>query len=102
MVAPTSDRRLGQGAALKVMREFTAISQFGKQRMCALGLLFRLILWSCCLLTGLPLQAQEGEGHATLDHPPQDQWLHEKFYSTWHIPDNPSASCCMVAITHDR
>jgi hypothetical protein len=27
--------------------------------MCALGLLFRLILWSCCLLAGLPLQAQE-------------------------------------------
>jgi hypothetical protein len=60
--------------------------------MCALGLLFRLILWSCCLLAGLPLQAQEGQ--ATLHHPPQDQWLHEKFYSTWHMPDNPSASCC--------
>jgi hypothetical protein len=38
MVAPTSNRRLGQGAAL-----------------------------------GLPLQAQEGEGHDTLHHPPQDQ-----------------------------
>jgi hypothetical protein len=67
MVAPTSNRRLGQGAAL-----------------------------------GLPLQAQEGEGHDTLHHPPQDQWLHEKCYSTWHLPDNPSDSCCMVAITHDR
>jgi hypothetical protein len=29
--------------------------------MCTLGLLFRIILWSCCLLVGLPLQAQEGE-----------------------------------------
>jgi len=62
--------------------------------MCALSLLFRLILWSCCLLAGLPLQAQEGQGQATLHHPPQDQWLHEKFYSTWHMPDNPAASCC--------
>jgi hypothetical protein len=59
-----------------------------------MGLLFRLILWICCLLAGLPLQAQEDEGRATLHHPPQDQWLHEKFYSTWHMPDNPSASCC--------
>jgi hypothetical protein len=41
--------------------------------MSALGLLFRLILWSCCLLARLPLQAQEGEGQATLHHPPQDQ-----------------------------
>ena len=62
--------------------------------MCTLGLLFRIILWGCCLLVGLPLQAQEGEGHATLHHPSQDQWLHEKFYSTWRMPDNPSASCC--------
>jgi hypothetical protein len=62
--------------------------------MCSLGLLFRFILWSCCLLASLPLQAQEGKGHATLHHPPQDQWLHEKFYSTWRMPDNPSASCC--------
>jgi hypothetical protein len=62
--------------------------------MCTLGLLFRIILWSCCLLVGLPLQAQEGEGHATLHHPSQDQWLHEKIYSTWQMPDNPLASCC--------
>jgi hypothetical protein len=30
-------------------------------------------------------------------HPPQDQFLHEKFYSTWHMPDNPSVSCCNEA-----
>jgi hypothetical protein len=62
--------------------------------MCTFGRLSRTILWSCCLLAGLPLQAQEGDGHATRHHPPQDKWLHEKFYSTWHMPDNPSASCC--------
>jgi len=25
---------------------------------------------------------------------PQDQALHEKFYSTWYMPDNPARSCC--------
>lgn len=27
-------------------------------------------------------------------HPPQDAPLHERFYSTWMMPDNPSVSCC--------
>jgi hypothetical protein len=27
-------------------------------------------------------------------HPPQDQAIHEKFYSTWHMPDRPDRSCC--------
>jgi hypothetical protein len=27
-------------------------------------------------------------------HPPQDQVLHEKFYSTWQMPDKPTLSCC--------
>ena len=27
-------------------------------------------------------------------HPPQDEALHEKFYSTWYMPDNSAASCC--------
>ena len=30
-------------------------------------------------------------------HPPQDEALHEKFYSTWYMPDNPSKSCCNKA-----
>jgi hypothetical protein len=30
-------------------------------------------------------------------HPPQDAELHEKFYSTWHMPDNPTRSCCNKA-----
>ena len=55
-----------------------------------------LIVWTClfCLLA-MPVQAQEAQGHAVLSHhPPQDQLLHEKFYSTWHMPDHPSARCC--------
>jgi hypothetical protein len=44
------------------------------------------------------VQAQE-TGHDAVHrrHPPQDQALHEKFYSTWHMPDNPSVSCCNSA-----
>jgi hypothetical protein len=27
-------------------------------------------------------------------HPPQDQAIHEWFYSTWMMPDNRTMSCC--------
>src|ERR1700726_4476629 len=27
-------------------------------------------------------------------HPPQDQTIHEQFYSTWMMPDNRNLSCC--------
>lgn len=27
-------------------------------------------------------------------HPSQDQAIHERFYSTWMMPDNRSVSCC--------
>jgi hypothetical protein len=30
-------------------------------------------------------------------HPPQDEALHEKFYSSWYMPDNPAKSCCNKA-----
>jgi hypothetical protein len=30
-------------------------------------------------------------------HPPEDAALHEKFYSTWYMPDNPVRSCCNSA-----
>ena len=30
-------------------------------------------------------------------HPPADMPLHEKFYSTWYMPDNPAKSCCNKA-----
>jgi hypothetical protein len=47
----------------------------------------------------MPVQAQDdGRGQTALHHhPPQDQLLHEKFYSTWHMPDHPSVSCCNEA-----
>jgi hypothetical protein len=30
-------------------------------------------------------------------HPPQDEALHEKFYSRWYMPDDPAKSCCNKA-----
>ena len=30
-------------------------------------------------------------------HPPQDEAIHERFYSTWFMPDNPARSCCNKA-----
>lgn len=60
---------------------------------------------SCKLLCSIVLlgsaatvQAQETrDGAVHRQHPVQDQALHEKFYSTWHMPDNPSLSCCSSA-----
>ncbi|HEY0801496.1 MAG TPA: hypothetical protein VGD54_11685 [Steroidobacteraceae bacterium] len=61
-----------------------------------MNLLCKLLLSIClCCLLAAEVQAQDGQGQAGLHrHPPQDQLLHEKFYSTWHMPDNPSVSCC--------
>lgn len=49
-------------------------------------LVFGLLLALC-----LPANAQEH------NHPPQDVPLHEKFYSTWYMPDEPTKSCCNKA-----
>ena len=51
---------------------------------------YPLSICLCCALM-MPAQAQDAGLH---HHPPQDQLLHEKFYSTWHMPDNPAVSCC--------
>jgi hypothetical protein len=50
-------------------------------------------LLSCrCLVAclGFTFPAKALEHH----HPPQDVEVHEKFYSTWYMPDNPTKSCC--------
>jgi hypothetical protein len=50
------------------------------------------IIYALCFVgaLGLPLTAHAQEHH----HPPQDVQLHEKFYSTWYRPDQPTKSCC--------
>ena len=71
-----------------------AISRHGAR---TLNLPYKLLLLSglCCLLATAAARAKDvGEGQAARHHPPQDQWLHNTFHSTWHMLDNPSASCC--------
>ena len=53
-----------------------------------------VILAVAALLLAFPLRKALAQEHR---HPPQDLPLHEKFYSTWHMPDNPSRSCCNKA-----
>ena len=94
MVTPTSGRRLTTAAAGKrgKFHEFAMSEQGG----CPVTLPCKLFLSSClCCLLATGVQAQDGQSQAGLHHhPPQDQLLHEKFYSTWHMPNNPSVSCC--------
>jgi hypothetical protein len=62
---------------------------------------FLLAVWLCCMLSMGALAQESGEGGGGAlpprHHPPQDQMLHEKFYSTWHMPDHPNQSCCNMA-----
>jgi hypothetical protein len=54
---------------------------------------FRTVFFMGCVglpFLGFPLAVKAQDHH----HPPQDVQLHEKFYSTWYMPDNPSKSCC--------
>jgi hypothetical protein len=53
--------------------------------------MLRLIL----LLALLASPAVAQERHA--GHPLQDMPIHEKFYATWYMPDQPSKSCCNKA-----
>ena len=61
-----------------------------------MNLLSRRIFANClCCVLITQVQAQDGQSRTELHrHPPQDQLLHEKFYSTWRMPDHPSVSCC--------
>jgi hypothetical protein len=45
-------------------------------------------------LLALAGAAQAQHNHSTHFHPPQDALIHEQFYSTWMMPDNPKRSCC--------
>lgn len=43
-------------------------------------------------LAPIPALAQTQGPHR--HHPAVDMPLHEKFYSTWYMPDQPTKSCC--------
>ena len=48
----------------------------------------------CAAVAVISVQTSYAQQHS---HPPQDMAVHEKFYSTWYMPDNPRKSCCNKA-----
>jgi hypothetical protein len=74
------------------IRSFAITEQYGG---CAVNSFCKFFLGIClCCALMMPAQAQDAGLHR---HPPQDLLLHQKFYSTWHMPDNPAVSCCSDA-----
>jgi hypothetical protein len=55
-------------------------------------------LWSGAVFllaaTGAVWSQEADDSWVGRHHPPQDMALHEKFYSSWHMPDHPATSCC--------
>src|SRR6266511_2871906 len=49
------------------------------------------------LLLPLSAAAQQIQSPQAHLHPPQDAQLHEKFYATWYMPDQPTKPCCNKA-----
>ena len=61
--------------------------------------LFTIVFWlsaTCCMPDQASAQQATSHEHGQTErrHPLEDTALHEKFYSTWHMPDNPALSCC--------
>jgi hypothetical protein len=50
-----------------------------------------------CAMLALTLVPAELLAQEHRHHPLQDLPLHEKFYSTWFMPDEPNKSCCNKA-----
>lgn len=52
--------------------------------------------WSVLFCAGLLAFAfyASGTGAQHLGHPPEEMEIHERFYSNWMMPDNPTISCC--------
>jgi hypothetical protein len=93
MVTSTSSRSLTTVAA-SITANFPKFS-ISVQEGCAVNLPCKLLLSCLYCLLAMQAHAQDGQDQAGVHHhPPQDQPLHEKFYSTWHMPDHPSVGCC--------
>lgn len=50
-----------------------------------------MVLASLALIMLFVARARADEAH---QHPPEDAWLHEKFYSKWMMPGVRDVSCC--------
>jgi hypothetical protein len=84
---PLADGRSGPAAALKRALEICSVT------LTILGLAFAVLAFSAYFELS---QAQNPDGNPSHahHHPPEDVPIHEKFYSTWMMPDRPTASCC--------
>jgi hypothetical protein len=51
----------------------------------------------CFLLLFIIAFSQTGNAQEHRTHPISDLPLHERFYSTWYMPDQPTRSCCNKA-----
>jgi hypothetical protein len=50
------------------------------------------------LISGILILAVSSAIAQEHHHPPQDQTIHERFYSTWMMPDNRNMSCCRKTV----
>lgn len=50
-----------------------------------------VLVGSAIILLFITLSLARSQGH---QHPPHDVAIHEQFYSTWRMPDQPEKSCC--------
>jgi hypothetical protein len=82
---------------MRLARRDMASNHGGQKMLTAVGVLIAFIrnrYISSLLISGIlilavgPAIAQEGH------HPSRDQAIHERFYSTWMMPQNRNVSCC--------
>jgi hypothetical protein len=57
----------------------------------------KLSISPCFVLFFIVAFSPTGNAQEHRTHPTSDLPLHEKFYSTWYIPDQPTKSCCNKA-----
>jgi hypothetical protein len=56
-----------------------------------------LSIWPCFIMLFAIAFSPTGNAQEHRTHPFPDLPLHEKFYSTWYMPDEPTRSCCGAA-----
>jgi hypothetical protein len=56
-----------------------------------------LSIWPCFIMLFVLAFSATGNAQEHRTHPFPDLALHEKFYSTWYMPDEPTRSCCGAA-----
>jgi hypothetical protein len=56
-----------------------------------------LSIWRCFAMLFVIAFSPTGNAQEHRTHPFPDLPLHEKFYSTWYMPDEPTRSCCGAA-----